>query len=563
MARKSRKNITVEPKKSSPDVQTFSTAIYVRLSIENSGKDDNGDSIENQTDICREYVEKKPYLELCGVYSDNGEKGWKFDRPEFTRLMEDVKSHRINCIVVKDLSRFGRDYIETGNYLEKIFPFLGVRFISVTDNFDSFTCGDAEKALMIPLKNMVNDAYAKDISRKILTTFRQRQEKGEILLGHPPYGYRKSETESYHYEVDREVAPYVKMMFEWKADGISVLEIARRLDRLGAPAPSVRKVQLGIYSAANHRNTRWRDGTINRLLTNPVYTGAMVYGRYTASLYEGVRHHLTKSDEWKVIEGMHEAIISRELFERVQDVFKENKRKNDERYSANAEKRKGVNNRFEGKVFCGDCGKKMRFFRAEIKSTGRFAATYDCNTYRYRAGCSLHHTRMSVIEDAVLAAISAQFERAREIRRILSSKDGDSRRRTRMQDLEKENIQLRQELAKVNKKRVKIYEDFVSAVIDEDEYRYAKKEYDGRSDSFIRRLEEIETEKDRLNNLFNGGNPWLDKMSGFTCETELTDKMIDTFIKEIRVFEGHRIEVLMNYSDEADEMERVVRELEV
>ena len=155
-------------------VRTFSTAIYVRLSIENSGKDDAGDSIENQTGICREYVEARPYLNLYGIYSDNGEKGWKFDRPEFTRLMDDVKSGKVNCIVVKDLSRFGRDYIETGNYLEKIFPFLGVRFISITDNFDSFTCDDAKSALMIPLKNMVNDVYAKDISHKIIMSFRQR-----------------------------------------------------------------------------------------------------------------------------------------------------------------------------------------------------------------------------------------------------------------------------------------------------------------------------------------------------------------------------------------------------
>ena len=191
MARKSRKNTAVSVVPESVETKVFSTAIYVRLSVENSGKDDDGDSIENQTGICREYVDARPYLNLYGIYSDNGEKGWKFDRPEFTRMMDDVKAGKVDCIVVKDLSRFGGDYIETGNYLEKIFPFLGVRFISITDSYDSFSCDDAESALMVPLKNMVNDVYAKDISRKIITSFRQRQETGDFLPGNPPYGYIK------------------------------------------------------------------------------------------------------------------------------------------------------------------------------------------------------------------------------------------------------------------------------------------------------------------------------------------------------------------------------------
>ena len=217
MARKSRKNLPQQEKMpDSHSVRTFSAAIYVRLSIENSGKDDEGDSIENQTGVCREYIEARPYLNLYGIYSDNGEKGWKFDRPGFTRLMDDVKAGKVNCIVVKDLSRFGRDYIETGNYLEKIFPFLGVRFISITDRFDSFACDDAERALMVPLKNMVNDVYAKDISRKIVTSFRQRQETGDFLPANPPYGYIKSKDRQFRYDVDEKTAPYIRMLFEWK-----------------------------------------------------------------------------------------------------------------------------------------------------------------------------------------------------------------------------------------------------------------------------------------------------------------------------------------------------------
>ena len=290
MARKSRKNQTAQVKiPETAEARSFSTAIYVRLSIENSGKDDAGDSIENQTGICREYVEARPYLNLYGIYSDNGEKGWKFDRPEFTRLMDDVKSGKVNCIVVKDLSRFGRDYIETGNYLEKIFPFLGVRFISITDNFDSFTCDDAESALMIPLKNMVNDVYAKDISRKIITSFRQRQETGDFLPGNPPYGYIKSKERQFRYDVDEKVAPYIRMLFEWKAAGVSHAEMARRLNDMGAVTPARRKIELGIWHAEKYKHTVWGGRTLIDILTNPVYTGALVYGKIPKALYMGIR----------------------------------------------------------------------------------------------------------------------------------------------------------------------------------------------------------------------------------------------------------------------------------
>lgn len=182
MARKSRKNVCQTTEPVSETSVRYETGIYARLSIENSGKDDDGDSIANQISFCREYLEGQRDLKLYDIYEDNGKKGTNFERPEFQRLMDDVRSGKVKCILVKDLSRFGRDYIEAGQYLEKIFPFLGVRFISITDGYDSLTADDAEGALMIPLKNMINDVYTKDISRKIITSFRARQEKGSFSL---------------------------------------------------------------------------------------------------------------------------------------------------------------------------------------------------------------------------------------------------------------------------------------------------------------------------------------------------------------------------------------------
>lgn len=367
MARKSRKTTGVVIEAPVQDSNYFSTAIYVRLSIENSGKDDDGDSIANQISFCKAYLTEHTDLKLYGIYEDNGEKGTNFDRPEFKRMMDDIRSGKVKCVLVKDLSRFGRDYIEAGEYLEKIFPFMGIRFISITDGYDSLTCDDAEGTLMIPLKNMINDVYAKDISRKIITSFRARQEKGEFLPAFAPYGYVKSKEVAYRYEVDQETAPYVRMIFEWKAEGVSHNEICKRLNDMGAVTPARRKVDLGIWRAEKYKNTVWFGRTIIDILKNPTYTGCIVYGRIPKSLYEGIKMHRAPEEEWRYVPNAHEPIIRQELFDKVQKMFADRAKTFKEKMDKNAPLRELVTNHFKGRIYCGDCGKRMRF----VKPTDR------------------------------------------------------------------------------------------------------------------------------------------------------------------------------------------------
>jgi DNA invertase Pin-like site-specific DNA recombinase len=361
----------------------FATAIYVRLSIENSGKDDDGDSIANQISFCRAFLEEHDDLALYGIYEDNGEKGTNFERPEFKRMMDDVRCGKVKCIVVKDLSRFGRDYIEAGQYLEKIFPFLGIRFISITDGYDSLTSDDAEGALMVPLKNMINDVYAKDISRKIITSFRARQEKGEFLPAFAPYGYVKSKTVAYRYEVDPETAPYVRMIYEWKAEGVSQNEICKRLNEMGAVTPARRKVELGIWRAEKYKHTVWYGRTIIDILKNPTYTGCIVYGRIPKSLYEGIKMHRAPEEEWRYVPDAHEPIVSRELFDKVQRIFADRAESYGRKVEKNAEAREKVKNYFKNKIFCGDCGKRMRFIKPSDRRRegGQDNATYACGGF--------------------------------------------------------------------------------------------------------------------------------------------------------------------------------------
>ena len=564
MARKSRKNTAVSVVPESVETKVFSTAIYVRLSVENSGKDDDGDSIENQTGICREYVDARPYLNLYGIYSDNGEKGWKFDRPEFTRMMDDVKAGKVDCIVVKDLSRFGRDYIETGNYLEKIFPFLGVRFISITDSYDSFTCDDAESALMVPLKNMVNDVYAKDISRKIITSFRQRQEKGDFLPGNTPYGYIKSETRQFRYEVDEKVAPYIRMLFEWKAEGVSHAEMARRLNEMGAVTPSMRKVELGIWHAEKYRHTVWGGRTLTDILTNPVYTGALVYGRMPKSLYEGIRVHRAPKEEWRILEGMHEPIVSQELFDRVQEIFEEHRKTIAEKYSKNEKNREGIDNRFRGRIVCGDCGKNMRFLRVQAKYRKGMYGIYTCGGYidSRRARCSRHYIRASEVEDAVYAAIREQLAQAADMEETMARMKGGSGEKNRLDAFRARISRLMQEISKTNARRQGLYEDYVSGMLDEGEYQYARKEYEERAGRLNWELDEARKEMEQFQAVFSRDNRWLRKIRMADGAAELTDEIIGELVDEVRIFEDRRVEIVFKYTEDRKKLETVLAEME-
>ena len=565
MARKSRKNIETTAAASVIENSYYKTAVYVRLSIENSGKDDDGDSIENQTSICKEYIAEHPDLKLYDIYEDNGKKGTHFDRPEFQRMMEDVKGGKVQCILVKDLSRFGRDYIEAGQYLEKIFPFLGVRFISITDGYDSLNSDDAEGALMIPLKNMMNDVYAKDISRKIITSFRARQEKGEYLPAFPPYGYVKSKTRAYRYEVDEKVAPYVRMIFEWKAAGVSHSEICRRLNDMGAVTPAKRKVELGIWHAEKYKHTIWHGRTIIDIMKNSTYTGELVYGRMPKSLYQGIKCHRAKPDEWRIIPDAHEAIVSRELYDKVQALFDERAKEMKEKMDKHAPLREQIVNHFKGRIYCGDCGKRMRFVKANQKHIPMDQAHsyYVCGGYLdsgYR-NCSRRMIRYSDVEAAVIAVIQGQVTAALDQEKLLKQMRGSMKEKSLIDKYVGQINYISQELKKVNGRREHLFESFTEGVLDEAEYRFAKQKYDDEAAELGKRLSEARAKRKQLDGVLTLDNKWLSAMREAEDKTEVDSELVKHLIKAVKIYEEKRVEVELNFGEQKKVMERIIGEM--
>ena len=565
MARKSRKNVNQTVGTTVVTPSYTMTGIYVRLSIENSGKDDDGDSIENQTGICKEYVEEHPDLKLYDIYEDNGKKGTNFDRPEFNRLMDDIRAGKVKCVLVKDLSRFGRDYIEAGEYLEKIFPFLGVRFISITDGYDSLTAGDAEGALMIPLKNMINDVYAKDISRKIITSFRARQEKGEYLPAFPPYGYVKSKTKAYRYEVDEEVAPYVRMIFEWKAAGVSHSEICKRLNDMGAVTPARRKVELGIWHAEKYKHTIWHGRTIIDIMKNATYTGTLVYGRMPKSLYQGIKCHRAKPDEWRCIPDAHEAIVSQELFDKVQKIFDERSERMQKKWAESKQVRDKIVNLFVKRIYCGDCGKRMRFVKGNnaLRDKNFYYTNYVCGGYLdsgYR-NCTRHSIRYQDVVDAVFAAMQVQMEYALNQEKMMQKLRGTAKERNLIDQYVAKVNYLTQELKKVNSRREGLFESFAEGILDEADYQYAKKSYDEEYASLEKQLSEAKSRKKELDGVLTANNEWLQAMHKVEDATELDQDLVNALVKKVLIYEDNRVEVEFKFRDQKDVLDRIFREM--
>ena len=317
MARTSRKNpvaTVAKPEK----IEIFQTAIYLRLSLEDNQKKD-ADSLANQQALLMKYVEARPFLQLAGIYTDNGCTGTDFDRPQFKRMMEDARSGKINCIVVKDLSRLGRNYVEAGDYLEKVFPFLGIRFIAVNDNYDSNNINSSDQ-LVASLKNLVNDAYAKDLSRKISTAMQEKRRRGDFVGAYEPYGYRRDPDNTSKLIIDPDIAPIVQEIFELRATGIGIEKLCRVLNEKGYPSPGRLRFERGIITHNNRKGSElpWNRHVLTDLLRNVVYIGNLAQGRVGISLYKGIPYHQKDKSEWDVVTGTHEPIISMELWDQVQ-----------------------------------------------------------------------------------------------------------------------------------------------------------------------------------------------------------------------------------------------------
>ena len=337
-----------------PDI--YDAALYLRLSkddMEEGGAKSESNSIANQRELLRSFVKSQPDIQIFDIYVDDGYSGGNFDRPEFKRMTTDIEAGKVNCVIVKDLSRFGREYIEAGRWIEKTYPALNVRFISVTDQFDSKTADFSEKSFVVPIKNFVNESYCRDISGKVRSHQKIKREKGEFIGAFAPYGYCKDPENKNCLVIDSYAADIVRKIFSWKIDGFSLGAIAEKLNVRHVQSPKEYKKANGEnYNSGFHSadTPKWSAVQIKRILTNEVYIGNMVQGKQERISYK-VKQRLDKPEsEWVKVENTHPAIIRQNDFDVVQKLLQ---------YDGRASKTSDSANFFSGFVFCGDCHTPM------------------------------------------------------------------------------------------------------------------------------------------------------------------------------------------------------------
>ena len=380
------------------ETKIWNATLYLRLSRDDGDKEESN-SITGQRELLRDFIRTRPELREYAVRIDDGFTGSNFERPSFKKMLEDVKAGRTNCIIVKDLSRFGRNYLDAGEYIEKIFPFLGVRFIAVNDNYDSLGGKNASDELIIPFKNLINEAYCRDISVKVRTQLEVKRKSGQYIGAFAVYGYLKDETDKNHLVVDEYAADIVRDIFSWKLEGVSPQDIASRLNRSGVLSPMEYKKSLGMEFATSFKanpQAVWSANAVLRVLKNPVYTGVLIQGRETTPSYK-VRKRVTKPEsEWAIAPDAHEAIIERRDFDSVQKTLSLDTRRSPGDSAVQL---------FSGMVFCGECGASM--VRKTVPSGKKKYVYYVCAAHKQDRSCSPHRMRDEALEQLVLDTVNA------------------------------------------------------------------------------------------------------------------------------------------------------------
>ena len=518
---------------------------YLRLSREDGDKLES-DSIKNQRELIRDYLSKHSDLHLVDEYADDGYTGTNYERPAFQRLMADVKAGKINCIIVKDLSRLGRNYIETGRFLEKIFPFLGVRFISVLDHYDSAGADNEADKIIVPFKNLINDAYCRDISTKIRSQLDVKRKNGLFIGSFACYGYRKDPGDINHLVVDSYAADIVRMIFRMKLEGCNSQRIAEKLNDMGVLPPAEYKRSKGFkydcgYRTGNHPH--WEVVTVNRILTNEMYTGTMVQGLNSKINYKIKQSRPVPKEDWIRVENTHEAIVDKASFSEVQRLLEFDTR--------TAPKKREVY-LFSGLVVCGDCGQNM--VRRSVSRNKKKYTYLHCSTYKGGLGCSSHLIGTALLEEIVLEAIQTQIDLLLQAESILQKIERIPEEQTYIKTLTAQVTELDKAIERYQALKTQAYTDMLDELISKEELKAINQSFTEKLEQAKNQKMELLETKHRLLKNRTHLKPWLEDFKRYQNIEHLERNVVVTLIDRIIVYEKKRVVIRFHYEDEMQEM---------
>lgn len=538
--------------------QTFKVAIYLRLSKEDddlscsSGAKSESNSISNQRKLIYDFMKSHPELELYDEYKDDGKSGSNFDRAEFQRMMKDIEAGKVNCVVVKDQSRFGRDYIDVGKYKEKIFPKLGVRFITINEGYDSLSATSSDD-LAFTINSFVYDFYIRDISTKIRTNLTAKKQNGEYAGAFVAYGYVKDSNDKSKLVVDQFAADVVRDIFRWKIEGLSPQNIAVRLNELGIPSPAeFKKLSGSNYKTSFQTSSKavWSHVSVRRILKNEIYLGVMIQGKRTTPNYK-TKTVVTKAEsEWLRVEGTHEAIISVRDFELVQELLR------DDTHCRAGDVTVPV---YAGRIYCGDCGAAA--VRKTVSYAGRRYVYYVCNANKHdKTVCSRHSIREDILGQVIYQTVRHQIDLLLDVDKALRQFENLSWEKHKLKQLDA-SIEIQEEVVRKNNTlRLGIYEDLRAGLLDRSEYESLKKELAERIAEATAAIEKLNKEKREILDGVSKQQSWIEQFRQYENVTELTRPMVIHLIERINIFEDSNIEIVFRHRNQIEEILRFISE---
>lgn len=546
---KRRERQDIQLRKAESGIKVYQAAIYARLSREDNLS--NSDSIENQIALLERYIDARPYLQLADIFADNGFTGTDFERPEWQRLMEAVQQRKINCIIVKDLSRLGRNYIETGEFLEKICPFFGIRFIAVNDNFDTDTA-EANGQLSVSLSNIINDYYAKDISRKVTSALRSKMEKGEYIGSWEKYGYVKSPENKNQLIVNPETAPVVRMIYQWRSEGMSYMGINKKLNDMGIPSPGQYKADRGIVTNNNQkpRKILWNKHMVTDILKDITYLGHLAQRKTTQCLYAGIPFSRTEEQDWIQVENTHEAIIEPELFEKVQEINKKAaaaQKANRGKYD-HLPKAKNI---YGKKFTCADCGSVMKLVRSISTNKDKVYFTFKCPTHEEHGAraCTAKRMRKADVDETVLSSIKAQFELFLDCREALDSLLKAKKKQVKKAGKSDQAKELKKQLEKKKSVFSGLYRDLREGLIDDQDYAQTREILMEDISRLEKQLAELKSAKAEYEEPLQEAKIWETLIEKYAHAEEISEELADAMIESMQMNGDNSLSIQFKYMD--------------
>ncbi len=532
--------------------KVWSVAIYIRLSREDGRHLDESESITNQRAIIEEHIAKFDDGDIYNIvkeYVDDGVSGTTDDdRAGFQEMLQDIRQGLVNCVIVKDLARSFRNYSDQGYYLDDWFPRNNVRFISLYHQpIDTYKEQYHLRNIMIPIQGVLNENHCAETSAKIREVFDMKRRKGEFIGAFSAYGYVKDPRNKNALIIDSEAAEVVKEIYQKFLEGMSLLRIARDLNEHGVLCPGMykRKV-LGL----DYRNPKlemtkrplWSITTVRYILKNRIYCGDMVQGKQRIKSYKIHVQETVPEEDWYVVENVHEAIIDRETFMKVQMLMKKNTR------TAPNEKRVYL---FSGFLQCGDCGKTM------IRSAVKNHVYYYCKTYKTQSktACSKHNIRDEQLTEAVLQAIRQQVYLALDYEKAIDAMDKTPIMKRQIKKLTSLIAQKKQEIEKLTRYKREVYQDWKNGDLSFEDYKDMRSEYEQELDALNGLIERLEIEIESVEDSFREESPFLTAFKKYQNVTVITRELLIALVDHIEVYEGGNIKIVFNYADELQKLE--------